>query len=404
MTELLYDIQRLQFSDRSQAESLLLSFIRQQFELDVVRVELRPLAVSLNSFNGFITLADSTRLFFKSHVESGAILNEYYNASELAACGYPMIQPLFQSTEAGRQLLIYEMVSDPTVFDVAWQIEQGDVNFLPTLTRLQNESDDLLFQLYQKTFEPQTAEAAARSSVHQLFYHRLTGERLNRFYADTIPIQLPDATYSMGEIRSCRWIINGIEYGETLNNLIDSATKLLQPGQSGPSILGHGDAHNGNVFMRTEGLVYFDPAFAGRHHPLLDLTKPLFHNVYAMWMYYPHEKAAQTHIKIKHTGNWIEVEHNYQVPHIRQMFLKSKVERVLKPIISLLNEQGMLRPDWTDYLKAALFCCPLLTMPLTNHNRFPPSISLLGLSMAIIMGGKGISRASELDQQLQSIL
>jgi len=128
MTELLYDIQRLQFSDRSQAESLLLSFIRQQFELDVVRVELRPLAVSLNSFNGFITLADSTRLFFKSHVESGAILNEYYNASELAACGYPMIQPLFQSTEAGRQLLIYEMVSDPTVFDVAWQIEQGDVN------------------------------------------------------------------------------------------------------------------------------------------------------------------------------------------------------------------------------------------------------------------------------------
>jgi len=208
----------------------------------------------------------------------------------------------------------------------------------------------------------------------------------------------------MGEIRSCRWIINGIEYGETLNNLIDSATSLLQPGQSGPSILGHGDAHNGNVFMRTEGLVYFDPAFAGRHHPLLDLTKPLFHNVYAMWMYYPHEKAAQTHIKIKHTGNWIEVEHNYQVPHIRQMFLKSKVERVLKPIISLLNEQGMLRPDWTDYLKAALFCCPLLTMPLTNHNRFPPSISLLGLSMAIIMGGKGISRASELDQQLQSIL
>jgi hypothetical protein len=403
MSELLYDIQRLQFTDRQSAESLLLAFIRQQFALDVIRVELRPLAVSLNSFNGFLTLSDSKRLFFKSHVESGAILNEYYKASQLADCGYPMIQPLYQSTEAGRQLLIYDVIEAPTVFDVAWAIEQGDSKHVSILTQAQHRADDQLISLYKRTLEPQSSESNNQAAIHQLFYHRLTGERLKTFYADSNSIELPGGTRSMGAVRAARWVINGVEYRETLNHLIATATDLLNPLHAGPSILGHGDAHNGNVFMQGDDLIYFDPAFAGRHHPLLDLTKPLFHNVHAMWMYHPHEKANGLTIHLGGNEAVLEVEHDYQLHPIRTMFLQSKIERVLKPILRVLKARNMLRPDWKDYLKAALFCCPFLTMRLTDNLRFPATISLLGLAMSIEMGGHGIQQRSSLDQLLDSV-
>jgi aminoglycoside phosphotransferase (APT) family kinase protein len=178
---------------------------------------------------------------------------------------------------------------------------------------------------------------------------------------------------------------------------------LLQPEQAGASIIGHGDAHNGNVFYRPGGLMYFDPAFAGRHHPVLDLTKPLFHNVFAMWMYYPQEKRAGLNIRIERTGERWHVQHDYALHPVRQMFLESKVDRVLKPIVGELRARGWLREDWRDYLKAALFCCPFLTMNLADETRFPPEIRLLGLSMAVEMGTASSGKGSLIDQILERI-
>jgi hypothetical protein len=170
-------------------------------------------------------------------------------------------------------------------------------------------------------------------------------------------------------------------------------------------VIGHGDAHNGNVFYRpkTKSLLYFDPAFAGRHHPLLDLTKPLFHNVFAMWMYFPREKAACTQVLLHRDGDLWHVEHDYQIHPVREMFLDSKVERVLIPFLSELMARGWLRVDWRVYLKAALFCCPFLTMNLADADKFPPSISLLGLSMAVEMGAESAGERSRIDQMLDEV-
>ena len=130
---------------------MLLGFLQDTFTLDVVSVELRPLAVSLNSFNGFLRLADGRRLFFKTHTEPDSVIGEYYNAATLAEAGYPVLQPLFSSTEAGRQLLIYEVVEDPSVFDVAWTIENGDPTLLETLTVAQHDADRALAEIYRDT-------------------------------------------------------------------------------------------------------------------------------------------------------------------------------------------------------------------------------------------------------------
>jgi hypothetical protein len=253
--------------------------------------------------------------------------------------------------------------------------------------------------------------------IHQLFYHRLTGGRLMRFYSGTkvaLPggamSALPGGVESIQVARRARWVINDQVYDVTLDDLIAQATTLLKPAQAGASIIGHGDAHNGNVFYHgTESaLTYFDPAFAGRHAPLLDLTKPLFHNVFAMWMYFRQEKAAQTRISLKREGDVLagqvwRVEHDYALHPVRVMFLGSKVERVLVPMLQELKRRDWLRADWRAYLKAALLCCPLLTMNLTDGEKFPPEISLLGLAMAVEMGAESAGERSLIDRTLDEV-
>ena len=268
-----------------------------------------------------------------------------------------------------------------------------------------NAADDHLLAIYRRTLAWQEAEDAAIAPVHQLFYHRLTGGRLARFYGDGASIALPTGRLSMSEVRRVHWSVNGQQYAQTLDDLIAEAVRLLMPAQAAPSVVGHGDAHNGNVFYQAgkDALLYFDPAFAGRHHPLLDLTKPLFHNVFAMWMYFPQEKAAQTNISLDVDGDRWSVDHDYAIHPVREMFLRSKVERVLIPALRDLRAHGWLREDWRAYLKAALFCCPLLTMNLTDAGKFPPSISLLGLAMAVEMGGESRGTRSRIDTVLDEV-
>lgn len=406
--DLLQQIQTLQFSQRGEAEDLLRSFIGATFSLDVEKVELRPQAVSLNSFNGFLTLRDGKRLFFKTHTEQDNVIGEYYNAKMLGDAGYPVIQPIYSSTKAGQHLLIYEVIHDPSVFDVAWQIEsKPDDNLLDSLTAAQHAADDLLLQLYLGTLAQQSASEAAQAPVHQLFYHRLVGGRLDRFYGADTFVMLPDEQFSMQQVRRAKWTINGQQYADTIDNIIERSMRLLTPAQAGPAVVGHGDAHNGNVFFRQDdvrpSLLYFDPAFAGRHDPLLDLTKPLFHNVFAMWMYFPNEKLAQTHIHLIRKDNLWQVEYDYDLPTVRLMFFRSKVERVLIPVLRELKRRSWLREDWRSYLKAALFCCPLLTLNLADSERFPPQISLLGLAMAVEMGAESREKRSIIDRTLDEV-
>lgn len=399
-------IQRLQFTQPAEAARQLRQMLVDIFPLDVQDVQVRPLPVSLNSINGTLTLADGQRLFFKTHVEPDSAISEYYRADELARAGWPVIRPLYSSTAWGKQFLVYELVEDPTVFDLAWQIESDDGAGLDALRDAQQAGDRELLTLYRRSLAWQTAEEAGNAAVHQLFWHRLAGARMADFYGPAATFVLPHGVFSRDAVWNARWTINGQRHDENLAMLIGSAGEMLRPAQAGPSIIGHGDAHNGNVFLRRSGsrLLYFDPAFAGRHHPLLDLAKPLFHNVFAMWMYYPREKADATEldVRVDGEGRW-QVEHDYRLPPPREMFLRSKLEIVLLPLLRELDARGWLRPDWRRYLKLALMCCPLLTMNLSDGARFPPGISLLGLSQAIETGAESGGRRSALDEALDEV-
>jgi hypothetical protein len=410
--DLLQRIQTLQFEHKDKAESLLKSFLHDVYSSEVEKVELRPLAVSLNSFNGYITLASGKRLFFKTHTEPDTVISEYYNAGRLADAGYPIIRPIFSSTDVGKQVLIYEVINSVSVFDAAWSIECGDNTQLRSLTQAQEVSDKQLLDLYTRSLSYQAANEASKSPIHQLFYHRLTGGRLTRFYGQAesgihTQITLPDASYSMEVVRNTRWTINDQAYEETIDEIIQRAIALLEPGVDGVSVIGHGDAHNGNVFFQPEteppSLLYFDPAFAGRHSPLLDLVKPLFHNVFAMWMYFPKIKRDALHIQMERRGETFVVQHDYALHPVREMFLESKLNHVVIPLFKRLHAEHLLPNNWREYLKSALFCCPFLTMNLADSQKFPVEISLLGLAMSVEMGSESKNKRSKIDEVLDII-
>ncbi len=369
---------------------------------NVESVVVRPLAVSLNSINGFITAKFGQKLFFKTHIEPQSIISEYYNAEILADAGYLVIQPLYGSTTYGKQLLIYEFFDAPSLFDVFRQLETGDRQDGAKIVAIQEQADRELSAIYTKTLLLLSAAEHQAAPIHQLFYHRLTGGRYSTFYQNQT-VALPTKTVDFAELADWRWQINGSDYPDSLAEIIQRSIELLNPAQRAVwSVVGHGDAHNGNVFLEQDCLVYFDPAFAGRHGALLDLTKPLFHNVFATWMYFPHAVAEQLNISWQLVAGKIVVTHDFEPMPERVQTLQSKLQLVLKPLLQQLQSQGNLDADWRAYLKAALFCCPFLTMNLRDPAKFPPAITLLGLALAVEMGSESGGR-SLLDRELDKI-
>jgi len=422
-------IQRLQFSEREKAERLIQRWFVRHMKLATESVTLTPKAVSLNSFNGFYR-SDGKEYFFKTHVEEQGILAEYYHAELLHQAGYNIVRPLRTLHEEGQQMVIYPVVHWPVMFDLVRALETGsasDVTFEMLALAEQHECERVL-RIYRSTFAFSTEEEHARAPIHQLFWHRLVGGRFKSFYAGK-PVRFPagavsrESGLSFDELLSYRWIINGITYERTLGELVERAKDVLNPARAATTVIGHGDAHFGNVFLeqglqgdskgrsldksgtyyishpghldtlpKDNGLryLYFDPAFAGRHTPLLDVIKPLFHNVFATWMYFPHDVARELNLGVTIREATLIIEHDYTLTPVRQALLQTKIENLLIPLAAELRSRDALPGDWLEMTRLALMCCPLLTINLLDGERVPASIGWLGLSQAVQMGNVGI--------------
>jgi phosphoglycolate phosphatase-like HAD superfamily hydrolase len=453
-------IQHMQFSEREKAERLLQRWFARHMNVKTESVTLTPKAVSLNSFNGFYR-SDGEEYFFKTHIEEQGILEEYYHAEQLHQAGYNIVRPLRTIHEDGQQIVIYPVVRWPVMFDLMHAVEGGNAEegSFEILVSTEKQECGRLLDIYRSTFASSKAEEHARASIHQLFWHRLVGGRFKSFYdGKVIPFptnwecrgrsplpgfgvspktsfpppsppaaasqrgrkkqEIPFKKVSRGEVTSIpfnellkyRWVINGVSYQKTLDELVERAKVVLNPAQVALTIIGHGDAHFGNVFLenaeRPQGplhfnqhdevadarprYLYFDPAFAGRHSPLLDVIKPLFHNVFATWMYFPSEIAHDLQLTVSRDDMTIIVEHNYTLTPVRKEILRTKVEHLLRPLIAELRARDALPAIWKEIIQLALMCCPLLTINLLDGERMPPSICWLGLLLAIQTGNGGI--------------
>lgn len=404
--ENLATIQKLQFERREVAEKLLRLWFARQMGLAVESVRLTPRAVSLNSFNGFYT-SSGEEYFFKTHVEAHGVLDEYYHAELLDTAGYNVVRPLRLLREKERQMVIYPVVKWPVMFDLmrAFEMEQEVPAGITRQSLIEAERAECrrLLEIYVRTL--QTEQDSSAAPIHQLFWHRLAGERFSAFYAGkSIPLleKSQPGALAFEQLLQARWIINGVEQKQTLGELVGQGRSVLDPKRTTATIVGHGDAHFGNVFLerqpgefqRSRGAIcrylYFDPAFAGRHSPLLDVVKPLFHNIFAMWMYFPREVARDLDLSVKLEGEYIIIEHNYRLTPVRWALLNTKQEHLLRPLLAWLKEERALPEDWREILNLALMCCPLLTVDLFDQEKRPPEIGWLGLSQAVQLGNSGL--------------
>jgi hypothetical protein len=398
----LIDIQKMQFGDKAAAERAMLSFLRDHEDASIEKVVLNPKPESLNSISGFVTYEGGECYFFKTHVEESEQVSEYYNAESLARAGYPVVVAKQITHRVGKQIVLYEIVSFPTLFDLVKSSEDEILRGATAgqswqhLAQMQVALDKRVFEIYCRTRQKITQEQHASAPIHQLFSHRLQeAGRIGMFYSGQSLMLDEGLELPFAELRRMRWRINGVEYEKTIAELVEKARVALKPA-SGSAIIGHGDAHNGNVFVdaKKNQLLLFDPAFAGAHDPLLDLTKPLFHNVFARWMYHPEQVTGEINLSCAIKDGLISVEHTFCPTELRLHFLRSKIEHVLRPLLKELSAHKQLRTNWQDYLRAALFCCPFLTVNLlapfvangTLAQRYPIAIKILGLCMAIELG------------------
>jgi hypothetical protein len=301
-------------------------------------------------------------------------------------------------------MVIYPVVRWPVMFDLLRTVETSDAKdtTLEVLVAAEKRACERLLNIYQTTLEHSTAEEHAQAPIHQLFWHRITGGRLKSFYSGK-QVLLPhslDESISFDELLEYKWSINGVEQQYTLGELIERAKMTLDPAQAAVTVIGHGDAHFGNVFLEDkQDYLYFDPAFAGRHSPLLDVIKPMFHNIFATWMYFPSEveKELSLAVRLDNRGKRIAIEHTFSWSPIRQAILQTKDRYLLNPLVDWLRSINALPKNWQEIVQSALMCCPLLTINLIDRQRFPAVIGWLGFTLAVLMGNKGIQTLKDWD-------
>jgi hypothetical protein len=182
---------------------------------------------------------------------------------------------------------------------------------------------------------------------------------------------------------------------------------LLQPETFAdhPVVTAHGDDHHGNVWVlgdsRTPSLSLFDPAFAGTDIPaLLALVKPTFHNVFAhpFWIYHPDEVPVES-IQLSRSGDEISLTDSLQLSPMRQQILDSIAHEAWLPLLTTMNDQGLLPANWRSIVRSALFLCPFLVTNLVSADR-PEPVRTIGLGHALAAGSEPHSGTDPLTQML----
>lgn len=389
------------------AETLLADLLGDLFQLEARNVAINYDQYSLNSLNGFFDHGDQ-QYFFKFHQEEGeeAMSGEYYRADIIARAGLPVDQPLMMSTLPGEQILVYKRRSDPRFSDVLYALDtEHDAQASEQAVAAEKRLNETVLSVYKNTLHPVTPAEVASEPVHRLFHDRLItapdaiypGGRLASFYVGK-DFAFPGVNLSWEALSAARFVINGIEYDQTIGALFDAAHARLTPARlaDGGGVTAHGDAHNANVWYHRSGdradLSFFDPAFAGEHIPtLLAEVKTTFHNILAhpFWLYDPAIAEQKFRVTARYGNGKLFADFDWRMSPVREALLNVKAASMWKPLLLHLKVRDMLPMDWRTVIRLGLFLCPTLVMNLragaATHN---PSSSLIGFSVAVMTGSE----------------
>ncbi|APO75130.1 hypothetical protein AM571_CH02321 [Rhizobium etli 8C-3] len=416
------EIRKIAKTGDGKAEQLLAELLRDLFRIEARNVVINHDQYSLNSLNGFFETADGA-FFFKFHQEEGeeAMSGEYYRADILARAGLPVDQPLLMSVLPGEQILVYHRRTDPRFSDVLRALDlKDDPAARKRAVEAERRLSEAVLKVYLDTLHPVSAGEVAAEPIHRLFYERLIdpptgaypGGRMASFYVGK-DFSLPGLMLNWEAFSRCRFLVNGIEYRDSIGTLFDAAHERLSPLRLADAggVTAHGDAHNANVWYEDRdgeaSLSFFDPAFAGENIPtLLAEVKTTFHNILAhpLWLYDPAMATEQYEASVVLDGDLLRVTTDFELSPVRRALLDVKAEALWRPLLAELKARGMLPADWRRVIRLGLFLCPTLVMNLragaASHN---PVSSLIGFSIAVAAGSEPVAGKDDISSFLDLI-
>ncbi|MFA6136441.1 MAG: hypothetical protein WC705_03775, partial [Candidatus Paceibacterota bacterium] len=328
---------------------------------------------SSNSNFGVALFENGKKAFFKE------MLNDARFQAEIS--GFVSVSSYFPNLQE-------PIFTDPKVNLISYPWYQGDILARKRLMPIDKDSFDFFVELELRKSEDimnayinsshdilrglVTEERISSSRIHELYYDRLVGERLGKFYGN-FKVQIGEDEVPFSDILHLIPIINGKRY-KPLVELIQQATEVLNPAKLNKELIvcGLGDAHSGNVMCENNPneYLYIDYEFSGFHSPYLDIAKSLY-NDFSFNLFYADKKplSPEISVSVKRDGDLIIINHNYVPDDLSRYILKAKIEGIIKPFHNalLLNEDD----NWWKILGSAMLCCGLLTRNLSLFSDIP---------------------------------
>jgi hypothetical protein len=180
-------------------------------------------------------------------------------------------------------------------------------------------------------------------------------------------------------------VVNGVQY-PSLCHLLKEAEAVLSPHQQwGPKVFGLGDGHGGNVMIGTQilrnssrELLYIDYEAAGFHSPILDITKPLFNDVFFNIFYQDLLDRSQD-VVTSFEQDQIHIRVDLTLDLLSKTIFEIKWRYLLEPFCLVMQQHGFDLLSFTNMRKlaSALLTCTILARNFSgNWNALFANIAL----------------------------
>lgn len=219
------------------------------------------------------------------------------------------------------------------------------------------------------------------SKTNLLFYQRINGERYKTFYQTT-----PN---NISRYFNKKITINNHNFSQTIDEVFNQIrNKYISYKDTNPSltaILGHGDAHHGNIIVNDK-ICFIDNEYVGYIPPFMELAKPYYNDfVGTLFFHYNDLLSEYFHIdSIKNGATSLEIKVSIPkkiklrtlITEAKLTTRKSTVNSTSKDFLSLNDYLIMchtLTKDPHNYSEDAQMMFLVFTLILANFDPFNPS-------------------------------
>ncbi|KAI0427083.1 hypothetical protein F5Y09DRAFT_350652 [Xylaria sp. FL1042] len=242
------------------------------------------------------------------------------------------------------------------------------------------KAEDTL-RVYRSSLSLEKNAPGQRYNIQRFFHDRLLNNRRMREHYGR-GMTLGGKTIPFDKLLSLRWRINGKFY-PSLREAFDNARDIISPDSaqmsSCPLVFGLGDANGGNVMVNqsnakggTSDVLFIDYEVAGFHPIMLDLSKPLYNDIFFETLYqelFPGKVNIDLKYCVSVDMNMITIDFKPQIDSLTQAILDVKLRYLIRPVSDELRSLGVNLEDYLPLLSTGLFISTTLSRNFAGNDQ-----------------------------------